>query len=104
MRGGAGARGILAEHGLRDGGDLGVGGVEPGRRLQVDLDDGLPRHRAGLDALDIVHGGVSTRSYEVVIRPSSSSAFSPLYCQATAITGILMVGKMSVGVRAMTWG
>src|ERR1700730_10202266 len=38
------------------------------------------------------------------MRPSSSAAFSPLYCQATAITGMLMVGKMSVGVRAMTTG
>ena len=47
---------------------------------------------------------VRTRSYDVVIRPSSSSAFSPPYCQATAITGMLMVGKMSVGVRAMTMG
>ena len=47
---------------------------------------------------------VSTRSYEVVIRPSSSSAFSPAYCQATAMTGMLIAGKMSVGVRAMTTG
>jgi hypothetical protein len=38
------------------------------------------------------------------MRPSSSSAFSPLYCHATAITGMLMVGKISVGVRAMTTG
>src|SRR5262249_816199 len=47
---------------------------------------------------------VSTRSYEVVIRPSSSSVFSPLYCQATAMTGMLIAGKMSVGVRVITTG
>src|SRR5262249_35755073 len=47
---------------------------------------------------------VSTRSYEVVIRPSSSSVFSPLYCQATAMTGMLIAGKMSVGVRMITTG
>src|SRR5262249_2018784 len=38
------------------------------------------------------------------MRPSSSSALRPLYCQSTAITGMLMEGKMSVGVRAMTTG
>jgi len=27
-----------------------------------------------------------------------------VYCQATAITGMLMVGKMSVGVRLITTG
>ena len=39
-----------------------------------------------------------------MIRPSSSSALSPVYCQATAMTGMLIVGKMSVGVREMTTG
>src|SRR5206468_836757 len=42
---------------------------------------------------------VRTRSYWVVIRPSISSGFRPVNCQATAITGMLMLGKMSVGVR-----
>src|SRR5204862_106159 len=42
---------------------------------------------------------VRTRSYWVVIRPSISSGFSPVNCHATAITGMLMLGKMSVGVR-----
>ncbi len=42
---------------------------------------------------------VSTRSYEVVIRPSISSVFSPVYFQATAMTGMLMSGK-DVGGRA----
>ena len=42
---------------------------------------------------------VSTFSYGVVRRPSSSSGFRPVYCQATETTGILMLGKMSVGVR-----
>jgi len=47
---------------------------------------------------------VSTRSYAVVMRPSSSCGLSPVYCQATAMTGILMTGKMSVGVRRITTG
>ena len=38
------------------------------------------------------------------MRPSSSSALSPRYCQATAITGMLTLGKMSTGVREMTTG
>ncbi len=38
------------------------------------------------------------------MRPSSSSALSPRYCHATAITGMLTLGKMSVGVRAITTG
>src|SRR4051812_47513707 len=47
---------------------------------------------------------VSDFSYAVVSRPSSSSAFSPEYCQATATTGMLMLGKMSVGVREIITG
>jgi len=39
-----------------------------------------------------------------VIRPSISSGFRPVNCQATAITGMLMLGKMSVGVRRITTG
>src|SRR5439155_2271071 len=42
---------------------------------------------------------VRTRSYWVVIRPSISSGFRPVNCHATAITGMSMLGKMSVGVR-----
>src|SRR6266705_218744 len=47
---------------------------------------------------------VRTRSYWVVIRPSISSGLRPVNCQATAITGMSMLGKMSVGVRRMTTG
>ena len=47
---------------------------------------------------------VRTRSNPVVMRPSISSGLSPVNCQATAITGILMFGKMSVGVRRMATG
>ena len=42
---------------------------------------------------------VNAFSYGVVNRPSSSSGFSPVYCHAIEMTGILMFGKMSVGVR-----
>src|SRR5882762_10809091 len=47
---------------------------------------------------------VSTRSYVLVSRPSNSSGFMPVYCHATAITGISMFGKMSVGVREIITG
>ncbi len=47
---------------------------------------------------------VSTFSYGVVSRPSSSSGASPVYCQAIEITGMSMFGKMSVGVRRITTG
>ena len=47
---------------------------------------------------------VRTRSNPVVMRPSISSGFRPVNCQATAITGMLMFGKMSVGVRRMATG
>jgi len=47
---------------------------------------------------------VRIRSYCVVIRPSISSGLRPVNCQATAITGMSMFGKMSVGVRRMRTG
>src|SRR6266404_2275855 len=47
---------------------------------------------------------VKILSYALVIRPSVSSGFRPVYCQATAITGILILGKMSVGVRRIITG
>src|SRR6267142_2557735 len=47
---------------------------------------------------------VRMRSKPVVKRPSISSGFSPVNCQATATTGILIFGKMSVGVRWITTG
>jgi len=47
---------------------------------------------------------VRTRSKPVVIRPSISSGFKPVNCQATAITGMSMFGKISVGVLRMTTG
>ena len=42
---------------------------------------------------------VSTRSNMVVMRPAICSGGRPVYCQATAITGILISGKISVGMR-----
>src|SRR5580700_2503022 len=47
---------------------------------------------------------VILRSTFVVIRPSISSAFIPVYCQMEARTGMLIFGKMSVGVREITKG
>src|SRR5580698_4628901 len=47
---------------------------------------------------------VMLRSTFVVIRPSISSAFMPVYCQMEARTGMSMLGKMSVGVREITKG
>src|SRR5438132_10239537 len=40
----------------------------------------------------------------VVSRVSRSSGFSPVYVQATEMTGMSIFGKMSVGVRRMTAG
>ncbi len=47
---------------------------------------------------------VNIRSYGPVIRPSNSSGFIPVYCHATAITGMSMFGKISVGVREIITG
>ena len=44
---------------------------------------------------------VIARSEMVTMRPSISFADSPLYSQMTETTGMLMSGKMSVGVRAI---
>ena len=33
------------------------------------------------------------------MRPAMSSGGSPVYCQTTEMTGMPMLGKMSVGVR-----
>src|SRR6266704_1078073 len=42
---------------------------------------------------------VSARSSVYTIRCSISFALKPVYCQMTLTTGMLMDGKMSVGVR-----
>src|SRR2546428_7842378 len=47
---------------------------------------------------------VRMRSKAVVNRPSISSGFRPVNCQATAITGMLIFGKISVGVRRIMTG
>ena len=47
---------------------------------------------------------VMLRSTLVVMRPSISSAFIPVYCQMEARTGMSIFGKMSVGVRDITNG
>src|SRR3954447_10025244 len=39
-----------------------------------------------------------------MIRCSNSCAFNPAYCQTMLTTGMLMLGKMSVGVRMSTKG
>ena len=43
---------------------------------------------------------VSIRSSGVTIRADMSAGESPAYCQATAITGMRISGKMSTGVRS----
>ena len=47
---------------------------------------------------------VSARWNRVDTRPAIWSGGWPVYCHATAITGILMSGKMSVGVRSAASG
>src|SRR5689334_6376894 len=44
---------------------------------------------------------VIARSEMVTIRPSTSFGESPLNCQMTEMTGMLISGKMSMGVRAI---
>src|SRR4029453_19114905 len=47
---------------------------------------------------------VRARSKTVVNRSSISCGLRPVYCQAMAITGISIVGKMSVVVRSIMMG
>src|SRR4051812_19515842 len=47
---------------------------------------------------------VIVRSKGVTIRAAISSADNPPYCQTTVTTGMLMLGKMSVGVRRIVSG
>src|ERR1700679_3605802 len=47
---------------------------------------------------------LSVRSVIVTIRPAIWSAESPVYCQTILTTGILIFGKMSVGVRRIVTG
>ena len=47
---------------------------------------------------------VSERWNSVEMRPAIWSGGSPVYCQATAITGTRISGKMSVGVRIAASG
>ena len=47
---------------------------------------------------------VIERSNGVTIRAAISSAESPEYCHTTVTTGMLMLGKMSVGVRRIVSG
>ena len=51
------AGGHLADGGLRDGRHLGVGVLDLGVRLEVDLDDADAVERLALDVLDVVDGG-----------------------------------------------
>ena len=47
---------------------------------------------------------VSPRWKPVAMRPAICSGGSPVYCQATAITGMRISGKMSVGMRKAASG
>ena len=44
------------------------------------------------------------RSWMYTMRCSTSEASRPVYCQMTLTTWMLMLGKMSVGVRSSTKG
>ena len=72
--------------------------------MQEELDHGDAVIGGRLDVLDVVDQGGRGLLKGVVSRPSISSGSRPVYCQATATTGILMLGKMSVGVRRMMTG
>ena len=75
---------------------------EPGCRYTLMID--CPRSVVDSICCTLSTSVVSTFSYGVVSRPSSSSGASPVYCHAIEMTGILMFGKMSVGVRKMMTG
>ena len=54
--------------------------------------------------LDVVDGG-GERALELrMTRPDIWSGGRPVYCQTTAITGMRMSGKMSIGVRSAASG
>ena len=73
--------------------------------LEEDLDDADAGIGLGLDVLDVVDGG-GERALERrddAARPSRPAA-GRCSCQTTPMTGMLMSGKMSVGVRSAASG
>ena len=73
--------------------------------LEEHLDDSNAVVRGGLDVLDIIHRrrqrpfvGINHALFNVACGQAA------VYCQTTLTTGMLMDGKMSVGVRSRTKG
>jgi len=59
----------------------------------------LTIYRGRFQVFNVVDSQGQYPFVRAVIRPSNSSGFIPVYCHATAITGMSMFGKISVGVR-----
>jgi hypothetical protein len=64
--------------------------VDLHKRLPVMVDDSM----CSMLSISVVR----TRSHTVAMHPSISCALSPVYCQATAMTGMPILGKMPVRV------
>ena len=84
--------------------DLGVGGVEGGAGLEVNLDDVFAVEAGRFGVLNVID-----ERGEAAFEGTGDAAFylfglRPVYCQATETTGILILGKISVGVRRMSTG
>ena len=85
--------------GLRDGGDLRESGLDVGRRLEEDLDDGAAVHGLRLRVFDIVHSRGQAALVLLTMRSAISCADRPWKCQMMLMTGILISGRISTGVR-----
>ncbi len=91
----------LLEKGLRDGRHLGVRHLHLHAGVEEDLGDRDAEEGLALDVLDAATVVVSARSKLPVKRCSISSGGSPAYCQTTAMTGMSISGRMSVGIWKM---
>ena len=82
----------LAEFELGGRGDLRVGGVERGARLEIDLEDGLAVERGGLDVLDVVDEGG-----EGLLVGRGEAAFEFFWREACVLPGDGDDGDVDVG-------
>jgi hypothetical protein len=70
----------VADRGLRDGGNFGVGFVDAGTGLEEDLDDGAAGEGDGLEVLDI-----ADRGGHVALDAGGDTAFDFLRAQAGVV-------------------
>ena len=92
------ARHVLHHH-QRAAGKLRDRAAHIGTLVQIDLDDTDAVVAGGLDPGDIVDQRGHLPLWKVRMRFWISSALIPLYVHTTLTTGMLISGKMSVGIR-----